>query len=301
MPSPLRAARLPMLLALVVVLLPACGDEPAGTPQPPAISYELGLESAPKINQGITLADDLQPTFSEGDQHAWSLASLFGAAAKRDGTRLEAYDAEGTKTDIERPFRPGSGLVWVLRANKKGDAQLTLVDPKTPFPSFHGRGGNRGRAGDPAERRVRNVARLRLVLGKTKPKATPTGDEVKKQMTLQLRVTVDGEERTLTEEDLVELDPLEVEGDSGKGTRDAWSARALTRSLGGDTARLTEVIGRGGRSLVVHADDWGNDAKVPLLRLNRRGQFKFHWADKALQPTPDPDMRDVSGLVIVTR
>ena len=301
MHSHLRTARPLLWLALVACLLSGCGDEPAGIPQPPAVALELGLEGAPKISQGLTLADGLQPTFSAGDQHAWSLAALFGTASKREGARLESYDAEGTKTDIERPFRPEGGFVWVLRPNKKGEAQLTLVDPKDPVPGFHGRGGNRGRAGDPAQQRVRKVTRLRLVLGKAKPKEAPTRDEAKQKMVLQLTVTIDGEERELTEESLAGLEALEVEGDSGKGKRDAWSARALARSLGGEAARLTEVVGRGGRSLVVHAEDWANAEKVPLLRLNRRGQFKFHWAGKDLQPTNEPDMRDVSGLVMVTR
>ncbi len=112
---------------------------------------------------------------------------------------------------------------------------------------------------------------------------------------------IDGVARTLDEEALADLDPVEVLGDSGEGTRDAWSVRALVRSLAGEGARLTQVKDHGGDALEVSEEAWAAKDRVPLLRLNRRGRFKFHWATKDLAPTDGDALRDVRTLVIATR
>jgi hypothetical protein len=300
MRTPFRTACQAALAVLAAALSAGCGDEPAGPPQPPAVALELGLDAAPNVNQPLALAADLKPTFSEGSLHAWLLAAVFGAASKRDVARLEVYDLEGTRTDIQRPFRADDGHVWVLRHSERGAAQLVLVDPKEPFREFPGSGGTRGRPGDPPQR-VRSVTRLRLVFGKSEPPEPPTPEDAKVQLGLQLTVTIDGEDRNLSAEVLAKVTAVKVGGDNGKEARDAWAVRALVTAVGGEAARLTEVKGRGARALVIHTDSWADATKVPLLRLNRRGQFKFFWADEDLKPSSDPDMRDVKVLVIVTK
>ena len=115
-----------------------------------------------------------------------------------------------------------------------------------------------------------------------------------------LELIVDGSSRTLSLEDLALLPTLDVMGDSGKGTRDAWSVRAIAGSIG-EGARVTEVRGEGGRSVSIAADRWADDAQQPLLRLNRRGKLKFHWAEVSLEPVEGDELRNVEALVITTK
>jgi len=117
---------------------------------------------------------------------------------------------------------------------------------------------------------------------------------------LELGVEIDGEARRLDTETLTALDPIAIQGDDGKGERDGWNLRALVRALGGAAARLTVVHGRGGRHLELDAAAWGS-ADTPVLRLNRRGQLKFHWVGADGKPTAGSSLRDVQRLVIVTR
>jgi hypothetical protein len=280
---------------LFLLLAAGCGDEQARPTGVPDVVIET---SAGGTVERLAVPADLPATFAEGDRRAWSLVALFGPQERGAGVRVEVEQADGTRVDLDRPFRPEGGHVWVLRSNRKGEAQLELASHTDPFPTFHGRGGNRGSAGAKT-RQIRDVRRIRLVVGGGARAAD--GKKAKEQMMLQLEVVIDGESRKLDEDALVELDPIEVTGDSGEGSRDAWSVRALVRSLGGEKARLTGVRGRGDETMAVSAEAWADEDRVPLLRLNRRGRFKFHWADKDLGPTGDEAMRDVTALLIETR
>jgi hypothetical protein len=113
-----------------------------------------------------------------------------------------------------------------------------------------------------------------------------------------LAVTVDGRTSTLSDDDWLALDILAVQGDEGRGARDAVPLRALAVHVAGPGARVTRVIGAGEEERVLARAAWEDVARVPVLRLNRRGRFKFHWMGADLAPLPGDDVRHVERLVI---
>jgi hypothetical protein len=115
-----------------------------------------------------------------------------------------------------------------------------------------------------------------------------------------LRVTVNGRERTLDDEDWGEVEILAVQGDEGRGERDAFSLRALAAHVAGPGAVVTQVIGAEGERLVIGRDAWADATRTAVLRLNRKGRFKFHWMGEALVPLEGGEVRNVARLVIET-
>ena len=115
-----------------------------------------------------------------------------------------------------------------------------------------------------------------------------------------LRVTVDGRERTLDDEDWGEVEILAVQGDEGRGERDAFPLRALAAHVAGPGAVVTRVIGAGGERLEIARDAWDDATRTAVLRLNRKGRFKFHWMGEGLVPLGGDEVRNVARLVIET-
>jgi hypothetical protein len=56
----------------------------------------------------------------------------------------------------------------VLQVSRRGEVVATMVDPKAPFPEYHGRGGRLGRTGDPLPR-VSGVTAIRVFLDPPSP------------------------------------------------------------------------------------------------------------------------------------
>ena len=294
-------------LALPVLLLglglAACGDDTQAPPTGfPDVVLEVALAGHQDTPGRIQVAADRAPTFQDGERRAWSLTTLFARERGTMAARVLVHQAEGAQTELQRPWRTAPE-VWVLRANRRGAVQVVLVDPQDPFPAHHGRGGNRGRPGGQA-RRVEGVARITMIVDPSGAQIIqrPAQADRKQQEAamLALGVEIDGEARTLDAETLTALDPIAIQGDDGKGERDGWNLRALVRALGGETARLTVLHARDGGLLELDAAAWAS-AETPVLRLNRRGQLKFHWVGADGKPTAGTSLRDVQRLVLVTR
>lgn len=115
-----------------------------------------------------------------------------------------------------------------------------------------------------------------------------------------LEAVVDGRVVTLGDDDWMAVDVLSVRGDEGRGERDAIPLRALAERAGGKGAAVTEVVGADGTSVAIPAEAWADAARIPVLRLNRRGLFKFHWMGADLVPLPGEQVRRVVRLVIRT-
>lgn len=104
--------------------------------------------------------DRTPPDFTEGERRAWKLGTLLGADAARAGTVVEVEDGEGLKTVLATIGETKDGREVVFAVNRVGEARVALILPAEPFPSFHGRGGNRGRGGDPT--RIREARKIWL-------------------------------------------------------------------------------------------------------------------------------------------
>jgi len=174
-----RQSHFAALLLAALSALPACrgcfdsaGD--AGLPASLSIPVEIDKRPAQPID-GALLAR-VPPDFIEGERRAWRLRSLLGDVVDRPGTLVEVEDAEGKKTVLTRPGESREGREAVLAINRMGEARVALIAPSEPFPPFHGRGGNRGRSGDPS--RIREVRRITLRLFDAAPSASaaPQGE-----------------------------------------------------------------------------------------------------------------------------
>lgn len=294
-------ARDAFLLSIGLLMAGCADDARAPAPGLPAVLLERAADADGAAAEPVSVPALLPPTYAVGERRAWSLAALFGTEAAHDGGRLLVEQADGTQVRVDRPFGPKAGGVWVLRANRRGEAQLERVDPSSPFPAYHGRGGNRGRSGAPGER-IEHVVRLRLEPGEGEG-ARPRGDlaPAREELRRQIEFLVDGVARSAAPEALAALVPVRMPPDGGRDAAEAWPVRALVRAVGGPRARLTAVRGRGGAVHAVAAVDGEAPGRVALLRLNRRGRFKLLWARPDGRPLAAEPVRDVDQLRLSTR
>ncbi|HJZ88518.1 MAG TPA: hypothetical protein VKN99_25270 [Polyangia bacterium] len=283
-------------LILLASLLPGCrGCARAGfgrgeVPADLRIEVDVdGREVAP-IDANILAAHP--PDFHEGGRRAWRLAGLLGALYARPGSVLEVEDADGVKTTFLRPAEKIEGREPVLMLNQRGEVLVALMNPDEPWPGFHGRGGNRGRPGDPSQR-VRGVRRLRLYVAQGAEPAPPSTPG------FSIAVIVDGKPPlTWTRADLARVGKLAVSGDSGEGSREGWSLREVARALVDAKASVVSLRGEGGRELAIDPSQWRDPTRLPVLRLNRRGQLKFQWTGKDGHEVLGEGLRGVSEIVI---
>jgi hypothetical protein len=285
--------RASLLCALLAAVHCACGHDDSDWSVRDGLRIErrIGGRDAGAID--AALLRSLPPDHADAERKAWRLARLFEDLFADPRAVLEAVSESGEVRRVSRPAAPDGDGVLVLGVNRRGGAFLDVLRGDDLAAAFHGRGGNRGRGGDPD--RLRGVVALRLVVeGPARPAA---GDPPM----LELAVVVDGEARVWSDEDLAGVEALSVPGDSGEGQRDAWSLRALVHALVGPAAAATQVQGEGGRAVAIPPAAWADGAKTPVLRLNRRGQLKFHWVGPDLAPLAGEEIRQVSRVTIRTR
>lgn len=295
-PRALRRVLLAGVLAAAVCAV-GCGQEPPAPDQSGRFAgVVLEVLRGTELER-LTLPASLPPDFVAEERRAWKLSTLFGSGFAGRTSVLEAHAAEGRPAVFGDALTASPQGIWVLRTNRKGVAVLAQVDPADPFPAFHGRGGNRGRPGDAEGERVHEVVRLRLVLG---PSTEQRPERVSAAPALV--VEVDGVARTLDEQAWAQVEKLTVAGDSGDGSRPAWSLRVLAKHLAGASARVVAVLGAEGQRQEIDPGAWADAARVPVLRLNRRGDLKFHWIDAAGAPLDSaPSLRGAERVLIVTR
>lgn len=136
----------------------AAQPPPRDMPPPRDLRIELKLDGVAK---GALTAQTLvaaKPDFSDADRTAWLISTLVPEAAQR-GTTVEAVSTLGVSVKFERPS--AAGLEPVLFLTRRGEIVVSAIDPKDPFPRYHGQGGRLHRAGDSLPR-VAPVSRLEI-------------------------------------------------------------------------------------------------------------------------------------------
>lgn len=121
------------------------------------------------------------------------------------------------------------------------------------------------------------------------PQAAPTK--------LALTVAIAGKPGvTWSADDLAKVPKMTGTASDGEA-RETWSLRELAHQLVGPSARVTAVIGEGGK---VEIDDakWNAADETPILHSTRRGTLKFRYADKA-GAWGDTVAKEVTGLEIL--
>ena len=272
------------------LLLAACGGDGAAPGPHPGIPLELALEAAPGSTRPLEVAAVVVPTASRAGRHAWALDVLFGAAATKPGARLAVFHGEGDEPHMLRPADQPTGRAWFLVLEPDGSHALVLATRDAPLAD-----------GAAAAERLAGVTRLRLLLGRAPAREPLDEQAVRARIAELLHVSIDGTTRAVTREELAGVRGVTVPGEREGKLRLAWPVRELVRVLGGDGARLAGVLAVDGRTLRIPEAQWMDEARVPWLRLNRRGSLKYYWADREGRLLRGGALREVSGLQLVAR
>ena len=133
-------------------------------PPPQEVSVPAGLSIAVEVDGAAKppiTADNLKaikPDFVDTERRAWLIPTLVADAAPT-GSVIEATAPTGVSLKIAHPT--SDGLEPVLFLTRRGEVIVSAIDPKDPFPRYHGQGGRLHRAGDSMPR-VAPVAKLAI-------------------------------------------------------------------------------------------------------------------------------------------
>jgi hypothetical protein len=146
-----------LLIALAV--MPACSKAsqeaekkqwqeappPKEVAVPSGLSIAVDVDGAPKaaITSGTLSAT--KPDFRDDDHRAWRIPTLVADAASQ-GTIVEASSPTGFSVKFSQPTP--DGLEPVLFLTRRGEVIVAAIDPKEPFPRYHGQGSRLRRPGD---------------------------------------------------------------------------------------------------------------------------------------------------------
>jgi hypothetical protein len=143
---------------------PPAGEPPrppiSGNPEVPTalqIAVELDGRAQPPIDAARLRS--LKADFEDPGRRAWRLGTLLGAPLA-DGATVEVERTDGVKVTL--PARSADGHEAAIELDRRGEILFATLRADDPFPAFHGRGGNRGRPGDPLTR-IRDLKAIRVL------------------------------------------------------------------------------------------------------------------------------------------
>lgn len=162
-----------LLIAVALVACSRASDEGGAkkwqeAPPPKEVAVPAGLAIAVQVDgtdkPPITskVLEGTKPDYVDDDHRAWKIETLVGEAAPA-GTVVEAGSTSGVAVKFAHPT--AEGLEPVLFLTRRGEVIVAAVDPKDPFPKYHGQGSRLRRPGDTMPR-VAPVTKLAVT---TKP------------------------------------------------------------------------------------------------------------------------------------
>jgi hypothetical protein len=160
----------------VVVVIAACSkaSDEAQTrqwPEPPPgrdvtipakLEIAVTVDGAPRAAITADVLRGAKPDYADEERKAWKIMSLV-AEAGPPGV-VEAASPTGVSVKFAHPTP--DGLEPVLFLTRRGEVIVAALDPKDPFPRYHGQGGRLHRAGDQMPR-VGPVSKLDIT--RTRP------------------------------------------------------------------------------------------------------------------------------------
>lgn len=120
-------------------------EPPGDVAVPDRLSIGVRVDGADKPPITSEQLKRTKPDFVDDDRKAWRIATLVADAAAA-GT-VEAASPSGFSIKFQHPTPDGREPVLYL--TRRGDVIVAALDPKQPFPRFHGQGGRLARKGDP--------------------------------------------------------------------------------------------------------------------------------------------------------
>jgi hypothetical protein len=113
---------------------------------PRDLSIPVSIDGKPTSPLDAARLAASKPDYADAERSAWRLDGLFHAEIPSGHARVAAYQSNGISLALDLPT---DNAVPVLLLNRRGKIVLTLVEPDSPFPSYHGKGGRLARPGDP--------------------------------------------------------------------------------------------------------------------------------------------------------
>ncbi len=157
--------RLGTLLLLATMVIACRGgactkDQAPPTEMTDGTRVPVEIDGKPGTTIDRALLDRVAPDFVEDGRKGWRLRSLLAPGAFDDRATIEVEDAQGQRVILAQPSGSVAGREPIVAVNRAGELRMALArtDDEDVFASFHGRGGNRGRGGEPGRvREVRHV------------------------------------------------------------------------------------------------------------------------------------------------
>ncbi|HWU90431.1 MAG TPA: hypothetical protein VN253_24370 [Kofleriaceae bacterium] len=131
-------------------------------PIPERLEIAVTIDGAEKPAITASTLRGARPDYADDERKAWKIPTLIGEAGP-PGV-VEATSPTGVSVKFTHPTP--DGLEPVLFLTRRGEVIVAAVDPKDPFPRYHGQGGRLHRAGDQLPR-VAPVSKLHIT--RTRP------------------------------------------------------------------------------------------------------------------------------------
>ena len=128
---------------------------------PTGLAITVSVDGTDKPPLTSDVLTGTKPDFTDPEHRAWRVSTLVPEAVP--GTIVEAAAKPGVAVRFDSPTP--DGLEPVLFLTRRGEVIVAALDPKDPFPKFHGQGSRLKRPGDTTPR-VWPVTRLAVI---TKP------------------------------------------------------------------------------------------------------------------------------------
>jgi 3',5'-cyclic AMP phosphodiesterase CpdA len=125
---------------------------------PASLHIALAVDGAARPAITSASLGAAQPDFADDEHKAWLISTL-APEARSVRSSIEAVSGTGVSVKFARPT--ADGLEPVLFLTRRGDVIVSALDPKDPFPRYHGQGGRLRRAGDPMPR-LAAVSRIEI-------------------------------------------------------------------------------------------------------------------------------------------
>ncbi|HEY5950638.1 MAG TPA: hypothetical protein VIV40_34335 [Kofleriaceae bacterium] len=129
---------------------------------PTGLSIAVQVDGADKPPITSAVLEATKPDFSDDDHRAWKVPTLIAEAAP-NGSFVEASAPSGVAVKFAHPT--ADGLEPVLFLTRRGEVIVAALDPKDPFPKYHGQGSRLRRPGDSTPR-VAPVTKLAITTPK---------------------------------------------------------------------------------------------------------------------------------------
>jgi len=130
---------------------------PSDVQIPATVDIAVTIDGSAKPSITSASLTGVKPDFVDVEHRAWRISTLLGALAP--GSSVEASSPTGVAVKFTTPLP--DGFEPVLFLTRRGEVIAGALDPKDPFPRYHGQGSRLRRPGDTMPR-VSPVTKLTL-------------------------------------------------------------------------------------------------------------------------------------------